>query len=105
MTFGDKLREILDKKEMQQKEFAKIMNITPASLNGYVTNRRLPNILLVKEFAKELGVSVDYLLDYQPNQESVFLSSSEEAMLTTFRDLPDDRKKIVRALIEMLSQK
>ena len=105
MTFGDKLREILDKKEMQQKEFARIMNITPASLNGYVTNRRLPNILLVKEFAKKLGVSVDYLLDFQPDPKTVFISSSEENMLEAFRSLPDEQQKMIKSLIETLSQK
>lgn len=105
MTFGDKLREILDKKEMQQKEFARIMNITPASLNGYVNNRRLPNILLVRDFAKELGVSIDYLLDYMPDPKKVALSADETAMLKAFRSLPDDRQKVVKALIDMLSQK
>ena len=105
MTFGDKLREILDKKEMQQKEFARIMNITPASLNGYVTNRRLPNILLVKEFAKALGVSVDYLLDYVPKSEKVALSPDEVDMLEAFRSLHDEQQKMIKYLIETLSQK
>ena len=105
MTFGDKLREILDKKEMQQKEFARIMNITPASLNGYVNNRRLPNILLVRDFAKELGVSVDYLLDYAPISGKVALSPDETAMLNAFRSLTNEQQKIMKSLIEMLSQK
>ena len=105
MTFGDKLREILDKKEMQQKEFARIMNITPASLNGYVNNRRLPNILLVRDFAKELGISVDYLLDYVPISEKVVLSSDETAMLSAFRSLPDEQQKLIKYLIDTFSQK
>lgn len=101
MTFGDKLREILDKKEMQQKEFAKIMNITPASLNGYVNNRRLPNILLVRAFAKELGISVDYLLDYVPEVEKVALSSKENEMIKKYRSLPEEKQKIIETLIEI----
>lgn len=48
MAFGDKLREVLEQKEMQQKIIAKTMNISVSSLNGYVTNHRLPNILPVK---------------------------------------------------------
>lgn len=103
MIFGDKLRETLEQKEMQQKDFAKIMNISASSLNGYITNRRLPSIYLVRDFAKELGVSVDYLLDYEP--ENVALSPSENEIIHKLRSLPEEQRKIISSLIEMLSQK
>lgn len=104
MAFGDKLREVLEQKEMQQKIIAKTMNISVSSLNGYVTNHRLPNILPVKDMAKELGVSVDYLLDYQPDPKSAAVSPKETAMLETFRKLPKEKQEVLMSLIEMLSQ-
>ena len=105
MFFGDKLREVLEQRELQQKDFAKTMNISVSSLNGYVTNHRLPNLLLVKDMAKELGVSIDYLLDYQPDPKSVAVSPKEAAMIDTFRRLPKEKQEVLLSLIEMLSQK
>lgn len=104
MTFGDKLREILEQKEIQQVEFAKIMNVSKSSINSYVTNRELPNILMVKSMAEELGVSVDYLLDYQPDPDSLAVSPKEAAMIDTFRRLPKEKQEVLLSLIEMLSQ-
>ena len=105
MAFGDKLRAALEQKELQQVDFAKKMNVSKSSINNYVTNRELPNILLVKDMAEELGVSVDYLLDYQPTPESVAVSPDEAAMLKSFRALPKEEQNILRSLIEILSQK
>lgn len=104
MFFGDKLREVLEQKELQQVDFAKKMNVSKSSINNYVTNRELPNILLVKDMAKELGVSVDYLLDYQPDPKSVAVSPKEAAMIDTFRRLPKEKQEVLLSLIEMLSQ-
>lgn len=105
MTFGDKLREILEQREIQQKDFAQKINISKSSLNGYITNRRLPNILLVREFAKELGVSVDYLLDYQPSPASVAVSPEEIALIQTFRGLPKEQRDALLLLTKSLAEK
>lgn len=105
MAFGDKLREVLEQKELQQVDFAKKMNVSKSSINNYVTNRELPNILLVRDMAKELGVSIDYLLDYQPDPKSIAISPKEIELVQTFRALPKEKQDVLISLIEMLSQK
>lgn len=104
MKFGDRLREILEQKEIQQKIFAQKLNISSSSLNGYITNRRLPNILLVRDIAKELGVSTDYLLDYRASPDSMAASPAETALLKSLRALPDQKRKLVYSLVKMLSE-
>ncbi len=104
MTFGNRLREILEQREIQQKDFAQMVNISKSSLNGYVTNRRLPNLLLVRDFAKELGVSVDYLLDYQPHPDSLAVSPTETVLLKELRALPEEKRELVFSLVKMLSE-
>lgn len=105
MAFGDKLREVLEQKELQQVDFAKKMNVSKSSINNYVDNRELPNILLVRDMAKELGVSVNYLLDYQPDPNIVTLSPKEIELVQAFRALPKEKQDLLISLIEMLSQK
>lgn len=104
MKFGDRLREILEQKEIQQKIFAQKLNISSSSLNGYITNRRLPNILLVRDIARELGVSIDYLLDYQPSPDSAAASPAETALLKSLRSLPEEKRELVYSLVKMLSE-
>ncbi len=104
MTFGDRLKEILEQREIRQKDFAQKVNISSSSLNGYVTNRRLPNILLVRDFASALGVSVDYLLDYQPSNDSLTVSPEETALIKSLRELPKEKRELVCSLVKMLSE-
>lgn len=104
MTFGDRLREILEQKEIMQKKFAARLNISESAISDYVNDRRLPNILLVNDMAKELGVSVDYLLGYQPAPESVAVSPREVGLIQKFRALPKEKQDIMISLMEMLSE-
>ena len=63
MSFGDKLKNILDENKLTQKELAKKLNIAPTTLNGYISNKRQPDLETVRKIALSLGVSTDYLLD------------------------------------------
>lgn len=105
MAFGDKLREILEQRELLQVDFAKKMNVSKSSLNSYINNHQLPNILLVRDMAKELGVSIDYLLDYQPNSEGVAVSPKEAELVREFRALSDEQRNMIASLVKMLSEK
>lgn len=57
MEFGDKLLLTLNEREISQKEFAKLLNIAPTTLNGYIKNKRQPDFALVKQIAFLLNVS------------------------------------------------
>lgn len=105
MTFGEKLKQTLEQKEFTQKKFALKMRVSESAISDYVNDRSMPNILLARDFAKELGVSVDYLLDYQPDPKSVAISPDEVSMLKAFRALPNEQQKMIKYLIETLSQK
>lgn len=95
--FGDRLKDILDAKEITQKELAAKLNIAPTTLNGYITNKRQPNLELIKKIAEILGVSTDYLLDCSSNNTS--LTSQELLMLNLFRQMnANERNSILNML-------
>ena len=75
MQFGDKLLALLEEREISQKDFAATLNIAPTTLNGYIKNKRQPDLELVKKIAFILNVTTDYLLDY--NNGGVMLSIKE----------------------------
>ena len=103
MTFGEKFKQTLDQREITQKQFALKMHVSESAISDYVNNRSMPNILLARDFAKELGVSVDYLLDYQPDPKSLAISPEEASMLKEYRSLPDEQQKLIKYLIDTFS--
>ena len=105
MAFGERLKGILEQKEISQKKFALKLNVSESAISDYVNNRRLPNILLVKDFARELNVSVEYLLEFQANPEAVTVSPQETELIKTLRKLPREKRDVIFSLIEMLAEK
>lgn len=39
MGVGDRIRKILEKKDLSQREFAESLNIAPTTLSGYITSK------------------------------------------------------------------
>lgn len=93
MAFGDRLAELLDEKEISQKDFAAQLNIAPTTLNGYIKNKRQPDFELVVRIASVLKVSTDYLLDCQLDN-TVHLSIKERGLIENIRKLDNAEREI-----------
>tara|TARA_R110002050_G_scaffold251675_1_gene389944 strand:- start:560 stop:883 length:324 start_codon:yes stop_codon:yes gene_type:complete len=62
MEFGDKMRELLDKKGITQKEFAKEINMNYAHANKFFTGRT-PNMEFILKVAKRYPeIDLNWLL-------------------------------------------
>ena len=90
MRFGDILRELLEQHNMSQKEFAQILNITPAALGNYVHNTREPDYKILLRIAEYFDVSTDFLLNHRTISS---LSHDEEILLHIFRSLTPEQKE------------
>lgn len=103
MEFGEKLLLLLQKKELTQREFASMLNIAPTTLNGYIKNKRQPDIKLIKRIAFLLNVSTDYLLDFHGNNQE--LSLQELSAISNLRALDENQQKIIFELISLTAKK
>ena len=56
MGVGDRIRKILEKKDLSQREFAESLNIAPTTLSGYITNKREPDLGTLKNISLKLEV-------------------------------------------------
>ena len=65
MTFGENLQNLLDEREITQKEFASRLNIAKTTMNGYIKNNHQPNIETIKAMATTLNISTDELLGHE----------------------------------------
>ena len=91
MSFGDNLRELIEERDLTQKELAKQLNIAPSTMGSYVQNTREPDFNTLKLLASYFNVSTDYLLDYQSNQT---VNHQEDDLLRIFRSLSNSQKDI-----------
>ena len=67
-NFAQRLKEIMKEKKISGKELAEGANTTEATISRYVSGKRSPEILeVLKNAAKFLGVSTDYLLGLTNN--------------------------------------
>ncbi|MBQ8842892.1 MAG: helix-turn-helix transcriptional regulator [Ruminiclostridium sp.] len=103
MAFGERLLRLLEEREITQKKFAAMLNIAPTTLNGYIKSNRQPDFELVKCIASTLGVSTDYLLDY--NGDGINLTEKELSAIIKLRSLDRSQQDIIYNLIDITATK
>lgn len=62
MTLGERLEELLEERELTQRQLAKDLHIVPSTLNGYIKGHRQPDHETIIRMAESFDVSTDYLL-------------------------------------------
>lgn len=91
MLFGDILRNLLEEKNITQKQMAEDLNIAASTLGNYIRNTREPDFATLCRIAKYFDVSTDYLLDYHPRYN---ISPLEAELLRVFCTLTPEQQKI-----------
>lgn len=84
MKFSDKLRALIEERELTQKQVAKDLNIAPSTMGGYVQGSSEPDFETLKRLAVYFDVTTDYLLNIHANKSNNFL---EDELLRVFRSM------------------
>ena len=74
MELVNRVRAILDERNISQASFARKIDVSPQVLSGWMMGRRTPGIAELAAMAEELHVSPSYLLtgrDDDPNRQSL----------------------------------
>lgn len=91
MNFSDKLRLLIEEKNITQKQLAVDMQIPVSTLGGYVQGTSEPDFETLKMISKYFEVSPNYLLDYHTNN---IKSNKEEDILRIFRTLSPEQQDL-----------
>lgn len=91
MNFGDRLRMLIEERDITQKELASQLNIAPSTVSSYVQNTREPDFATLKMLAKYFDVSIDYLLDFHVGKNTTL---QEEEMLRVFRCISPEQQYV-----------
>jgi len=91
MRFGDILRELLDERDLSQKQLAEDLKLLAPTVGRYIRNEREPDIETIKIIAKYFNVSADYLLNLPSGQVN---TQNENEMLRIFRSLNKEQQDV-----------
>jgi len=94
-TFGARLREIRDKRELSQSDLARKAGMQPSAIAHFEADRRKPSFDNARALAKALDISADYLLG---SNEATTAFRDEDKLSTKDRDY-------VQEIIDMMVRK
>ncbi|WP_066439798.1 helix-turn-helix domain-containing protein [Chryseobacterium sp. CCH4-E10] len=94
-TFGKKLRECREAKNLSQKDLANLLNTSYSVIGKYERDEMIPSIEVAKNIAKILETTVGYLLG-ETEEVNIF---KDPAMLNRFNDIekldPENKKHLL----------
>lgn len=60
--FGENLKYYLEKENISQRKFAKLVGTTPATVNRWITGKRQPHLSKITKIANVLDVTIEQLV-------------------------------------------
>ncbi|MBE6749234.1 MAG: helix-turn-helix transcriptional regulator [Ruminococcaceae bacterium] len=91
MKFNDKLRMLIEEKELTQRELATQLKIPVSTLGGYVQGTSEPDFQTLVLFADFFNVSTDFLLNHTLTSEK---ADNEDDLLRVYRSLTPLQQEI-----------
>lgn len=91
MKFSNKLRNLIEERNLTQKKVANDLNIAPSTMGGYVQGSSEPDFETLKRIAEYFNVSADYLLGVKSINCN---GSAEDELLRVFRSLTSTQQNI-----------
>ena len=93
LEFNMKLRNLIEEKNLTQKQVAKELNIASSTMGGYVQGKSEPDFDTLKKIAKYFDVTTDYLLDINDKKAN---NPLEDDILRIIRTLTNEQQLIYR---------
>lgn len=87
-----RLKELRKENKKNQTEVAKVLNLTQQTYAKYELGNHEPSIYSLIKLADYYGVSLDYLVGRNFNNEYGYISEDEKAMLNAYRTLNKNNK-------------
>lgn len=106
--FGRRLRDLIRREGIKQKDVAMHAGITPSALTFHLKGQ-VPSSDLLLKYARRFGVTVDYLLtgmDFSSPGEleslRVPLASPLYYMISDILEMPKDRQEMLREIFRVI---
>lgn len=98
MSWKEKVLDLMEKRNITQKELSRLSGITESSISRYLRNDQRPRLDIVVNIARALNVETNYLLDETENSDSAYNTIST-AVARYGNELTAEEKNKLIALI------
>lgn len=95
-----RIKELLKKNDMSQKELAEIIGTTEASISRYVRGRRSPKLPIAIKMAKALHTTAEYIMGQEADdQETAYYRALRCAEQFASEWTKDQKKSLIDAIL------
>lgn len=101
MNWNEKVKYLMKKKGINQKQLSALSGITESSISRYLAGNKNPRMDIIVNVAKALDVSTDYFLEDEEKCESAYTAISS-AIARKGNELSADEKN--RLILLLLGQ-
>ena len=91
MKFSDKLRMLIEERNLTQKQVAIDLNVAASTMGGYVLGSSEPDFDTLIRIAEYFNVSTDYLLNRLSKNT---VDQDEEELLRVYRSMKKEYRQI-----------
>lgn len=98
MTFGERIVFYRSQKNINQKQLAQILGITPTRLNYWEKDKRQPDVSMIKAISEALEVSPDILIGNATDESEQIKKSPTPEGAEDDKISVDEMKKLLRGL-------
>ena len=95
---GKRLADLRKARNLNIEDVAPKIGVSPRTYYSYESNQRDPSTLTLAKIAIFFGVSADYLIDIENNQNNISLTAHETSVITAYRNKPEMQKSIDKLL-------
>ena len=112
--FVSRLRELLDEKEITQKELSSRIGVSEVTVSRYLSGDRTPRTDVINSISNFFNVSADYLLGNSdirnPYKEAPEQKTDEDIDLWLsktdgYKELPEEEREIISSIAKKLLEK
>lgn len=99
-----RIKELRDKKGLQQRDLANTLGMAPSTLSQYETGKRKPDIDTLEKIADFFGVSIDYLVGRTDEPTYIATTTFDDGLVLeaegTTKEPPtlEERKRLEAAI-------
>lgn len=97
MDFSIRLENLIEEKNVTQRQLSMELHIAPTTLNGYINSYREPDFNTLVRLARYFDVSTDYLLGLSMEKKPApsTLSPTEGTLIHLYRSLVPERQELL----------
>lgn len=104
----ENLKKLRISRHLSQQKLAEKFNLSQQSIYKYENNLAEPDLLTLKKFASFFHTSVDYLINFTPEEENLVqteLPSDESHLLFLYRSLSASMQAHITGIMEEFVEK